>query len=139
MRVVVDTNVFVSAMLNNRGTPARVVQAWYEGAYTLVVTDDLLFELSVTLARPRLATLISASSHEIREFVRSVEHGAEFHSVTETLAVSDDPDDDRVLEAAVAAAADYIVSGDRDLLRLGDFRGIQVVTPAQFATLLELE
>jgi predicted nucleic acid-binding protein len=56
---------------------------------------------------------------------------------TESVKVSDDPDDDRVLEAAVAGEADYIVTGDDDLLRPGEFRGTRIVTPALFLAILD--
>lgn len=86
-------------------------------------------ELLITLDRPRLAPLISAS---FREWVERALAAAERVEVTERVVACRDPKDDKFLELGVNGGADLIVSGDADLLELHPFRGIPIVTPADF-------
>jgi len=123
MRVVIDTNVFVSAVLG--GALAEVLDRWQAGQFTLVVTDDIVREYLEVLRRPKFALPAGV----IDTIVGYVFHKAEFFIPTEAVAaVSADPKDDRFLEAAIAGDADLIVSGDRHLLDLRSFRGTPIVT-----------
>src|SRR5574340_433204 len=125
IRAVVDTNVLVSAFYG--GTPAGVLQLWREGRLTICVTDDILSEYAEVFSRfPRLAAAAGEFMVALaaREGVLHVE-------VTEQVTAAPDPDDDMFLECAVAARADVIVSGDRHLLALGQFRGIPIQTPTE--------
>jgi putative PIN family toxin of toxin-antitoxin system len=136
MRVVVDANVVVSALINDRGNPARVIAAWKLDRFELVSSASLLHELRVVLSRPSVRRFIAATDSEVAAFIDDIEQTAVIATPTETLTLSDDPDDNRVLEAAVAGEADYLVTGDDDLVRLREVRGTRICTPAQF--LIEL-
>lgn len=136
MIVVVDTNVVGSGLMSPGGTPDRVLRAGLAGAFGLVTSAPLLTELAVVLSRPRIRKRTKFTSLQEEAFVESLASLATIVVPTERLAVTVDPDDNRVLEAAVAADADFIVSGDADLLELGSFRGIQIVTPAAFVVAL---
>ena len=138
MKVVLDTNVVVSAFISARGAPARVVEAWRDGRYSATTTEELLQELSDVLSRPHLRALVRIEEGA-EAFLDSFRESAEIYEPVERLRVVDDPDDDRVLEAAVAGKADYIVTGDDDLLRLGEFRGTRIVSPAMFVAILDVE
>jgi putative PIN family toxin of toxin-antitoxin system len=107
--------------------------------FVAVTSEPLLAELATAAARPRLRDQLRFGASGAGQFVDDVREFSDVVTPTETLDVADAPDDNRVLEAAVAGEADYIVTGDDDLLRLGEFRGIRIVTPAGFLTLLELE
>jgi uncharacterized protein len=126
-RAVLDSNVIVSG-LGWSGAPARIVQAVLADELVLVTSLPLLAELRRVLAYPKLAKAIPEGSG-LADLV-------EMSSVVvEPLAVFDvveDKSDNRVLEAAVAASVDYIVSGDEHLLTLGSFQGIPILTPAEF-------
>jgi putative PIN family toxin of toxin-antitoxin system len=128
MRVVVDTNIFVSAALKEISSPSAALHRIGEGDALLksTVTERELVE---TLARQRFATLISA---RFREWVRELMAAAESVTITERIAACRDPKDDKFLELAVCGRADVIVSGDRDLLALDPFRQTPIVTPAAF-------
>ncbi len=126
-RTVLDSNVIVSG-LGWSGAPASIVEAALAGQLVLVTSSPLLAELRRVLAYPKLAKAIPdgprlADLVEMASVI--VEPLAVFHVV-------EDESDNRVLEAAIAASVDYIVSGDEHLLTLGSFQGIPILTPAEF-------
>jgi len=127
-RVVLDTNVICSG-LGWSGPSARILGAVLDGRLVLITSPALLSELRRVLAYPKLATAIRD-----RETLADLIEATAIVSAPERtiFAVSDEPDN-RVLEAAVQGAADYIVSGDRHLLALGVFEGIPILTPAALA------
>lgn len=128
MRIVVDTNVFISAALKERSLP-------YEAVHLAAERDLLLKsstteqELLITLARPRLTPLIP---EDFLVWLDEVLTAAELVPITERIAACRDPKDDKFLELAVNGRAGLIVSGDADLLALDPFRGIPIITPAAF-------
>lgn len=134
MRVVLDVNVIVSA-IGWDGPPSLILRACREGRLVLVLSPPLLDELARVLAYPKLAPL---AGHPDLPAILAWLHRPEHLVVpSHTLSVvKDDPDDDRVLEAALAGRAEAIVSGDRHLLDLGHFEGIPIVTAADFASRL---
>lgn len=133
MRAVLDTNVFVSAVLRGGVETDALLLAWRAGRLQIITSEPLLRELHGVLLRPRIMRLHARSAAEVEEFVRDLEAAAVVVVPTMTLdVVPDDPDDNRVVEAAVAGRADYIVSKDNDLLRLASHAGIGIVTPTAF-------
>jgi len=128
MRVVVDTNVFISAALKEKSLPGMAAHIVAESGLLLksTITERELF---VTLARPRLAPLIPS---RFRDWLSELLAAAELVTITERITACRDPKDDKFLELAVNGRADLIVSGDADLLALNPFRGIPIVTPAIF-------
>ena len=126
LRVVIDTNVFVSA-LHFGGNPARIVALARRRELQNVTSNHILDELvGVLVAKfgwyPKMA---AAQRRWIRTF-------SEVVVPRERLAIIPDPPDNRVLECALEAKAEYIVSGDRHLRDLGSFQGINIVDPATF-------
>ncbi|MDA8398770.1 MAG: putative toxin-antitoxin system toxin component, PIN family [Actinomycetota bacterium] len=127
LRAVLDTNVIVSG-LGWRGAPAAVLDAVLDGRVTLVTSPPLLAELRRVLLYPKLARVIEGGG----KLADLVEASGVVVLSSRVFAVVGDESDNRVLEAAVEGAADYIVSGDEDLLGLGSFQGIAVETPRDF-------
>lgn len=128
MRIVVDTNVIVSAAFKESSWPAGVIR-WVDifgGLLKSTVTESEVFAV---LQRPRIARnsvpLFSARLRQIFEDAVPV-------MIIERIAACRDPKDDKFLELAVNGRADVIVSGDADLLVLDRFRGIPIITPAAF-------
>ena len=128
MRIVLDTNVFVSAVFFG-GNPARILEGWRDGRVELVLSAEILEEYQqvgqVLGARysgvdlePLLALLIVDA-----EVVESPDLSDP---------VSSDPDDDKFLACALAAEVDIIVSGDKHLIAQSGWRGIRVLRPRQF-------
>ncbi len=125
--VVLDTNILVSG-LGWSGPPSVVVDAVLAGQLMLVSSPSLLAELERVLAYPKLAAVFvdpAGIAGRIRTLAELVEPAS-------TLAVLADEPDNRVLEAAVAARADAVVTGDSGLLALGDYEGIPIMRAAAF-------
>jgi putative PIN family toxin of toxin-antitoxin system len=129
MRVVLDTNVLVSAALKRNSTPGAAVGAAQRIGVLLksAATEAQLFDV---LARPYFVPLIDP---ETRDWLRRLMALAEPIRIVERIVACRDPTDDKFLELAVCGNADLIVSGDADLVALHPFRGIPIVTPAVFA------
>jgi uncharacterized protein len=128
MRLVVDTNVFVSAALKDNSLPFLVVR-WIDRHGGLLKSEATEQQLLEVLARPYIA---GAAIPLLREGIERMLAAAELVAITERIAVCRDPTDDKFLELAVNGHADLIVSGDRDLLALNPYREIPIVTPAAF-------
>jgi uncharacterized protein len=128
MRLVVDTNVFVSAALKESSWPGHTIQliGRYGGLLKSAATEQELLDV---LQRPRFAPKIAPV---FLEGVRRILAAAELVSITERLALCRDPGDDKFLELAVNGGADLIISGDGDLLAMSSVRDIPIVTPAAF-------
>lgn len=133
---MIDTNVIVSALLSASGPPAEVLNAARVGTFSWITSQHLNIEAENVLSRSHIRRHMTLSDRAVADFFADVRVVAIIVEPTHRLDVSRDPDDNRVLEAAVAGEADYIVTGDRDLLELGSHAGIGVVTPAAFMKLL---
>jgi putative PIN family toxin of toxin-antitoxin system len=131
IRAVLDPNVLISAFIGRRGSsPDRIVRAWRDGAFELVVSPTLLAELSTVLARPKFAR--RAAGDRASAYVRTLAAGASRpDDPVQRAALSPDPGDDYLIALARAASADVIVSGDRHLTGLVSPRP-PVLTPRQF-------
>lgn len=137
MRIVLDTNVVLSALLW-RGTPYELLQSIRHcESVRLFTSTTLLEELGEILARAvpsKRLGLLGISAHQLlTDYIDAVEL---VRPVATPRVVAADPDDDHVIAAAIAAQADLLVSGDRDLLALGSYRGVRIVSPADAAGLL---
>lgn len=130
MRIVCDTNVIVSGLLFG-GHSRDILAAVAKGALTAYTSPALLHELHDVLSR-RKFRLSSEQVAALMELIR--ETFVCVSPMVELSVVADDPDDDRVLEAALAARAAVIVSGDSHLILLASWRSIAVLSPAGFAS-----
>lgn len=128
MRIVVDTNVFVSAALKANSLPFIVVR-WIDRDGGLLKSTATEHEVLHVLERPHLAAVTIPS---FRDGLARMLAAAELVTIAERIAACRDPRDDKFLELAVNGHADLIVTGDADLLALNPFRDIPIVTPAAF-------
>lgn len=132
LRAVLDTNVYVSAFTRPGGTPYEIWQAAILGRYRLVTSPAIVRELACVLRKDfewEEAKLVST--------LKVIARAARVVTPSFVLnAVPADPDDNRVLECAVAGHANVIVSGDRDLTLLRSYEGIAIVRPADFRRIL---
>ena len=137
MIVVLDTNVMISALISTGGPPARIIDLWETGAFDVASSAPLLEEVKRVLGYDQVKKYLKCSPEEINKLLAGWRTASIYVDPEEELEViKDDPDDDRVLECAVAAEAEYIVSGDNHLLDLGEYRGIEVLPPAGFLVLI---
>jgi putative PIN family toxin of toxin-antitoxin system len=138
VRAVLDTNVLVSAFISKEPSPPAVLgRLLREGRFELVTSQALLAELEGVLTRPKLEQRLRATGAFPPDVAGLSELADVVQSARPIVGVLRDADDHAVLEAAVAASVDYIVSGDAELLELGEFEGIRVLTPARFLVLLQ--
>ena len=133
---MIDTNVIVSGLMRRSGPPAEALNAAKERVFSWIISPHLINEAEGLLSRPHIRRHIALSDEAMAEFFAEVSNVAILVEPGDRLDVSRDADDNRVLEAAVAGGADFIVTGDRDLLELGMHAGIQIVSPAGFVALL---
>lgn len=130
MKIVCDTNVIVSGMLFG-GHSRAILTAVAQGRIEAFTSPALLHELREVLQRRKFRLTpeqIDAVMELVRESFTCVDSGTVFSFI------ADDPDDDRVLDAAHASRARVIVSGDSHLLALGTWRSVSVLSPADFVT-----
>lgn len=131
MRLVIDTNVLLSALLW-RSTPHALLEQARNGVATVISSPALLAELAEVLERPKFNAILAKSGTSRTELFAKVRLLTEVIDPPPlTQPVCRDPDDDAVLALARVALADLIVSGDDDLLTLGSFESIPIVSPAQ--------
>lgn len=128
MKVVVDTNVLISALVFPGGVSEQVYRLAIEGRITLVTSPPLLAELGRVLAEK-----FGWQDIYLRAAVAQIVRIGEIVEPVERVSIiADDPDDDRMFEAAQTAGAPVIVSGDRHLLSLGRWEEISILSPAEF-------
>lgn len=140
MRVVLDTNVVVSGYLSEHGVPAKILGLWKNQVFDLLVSETILTEYSRVLRYDHLVALHHLSDTQVRELLDQFrEFAIVIDSVPELVHVSVDKDDDKFIACAIAGSAEYVVSGDPDLLNVGHYAGIQILTPNAFVTLLTTE
>lgn len=132
-RVVLDTNVLISATLVHLGMPARIVIAALDGRITLIVSDNLLTEYLNVIQRPHITKKYRELATRIQRISIFLRHDTIRVDGTPTKrVVLDDPKDDFIIAGAIEGKAHYIVSGDEHLLQLGKYRGIKILTPRDF-------
>ena len=139
LRVVLDTNVFVSSLLSTEGTPAQLLNAWREGRYMLVTSPAIIAEVVEVLESPRISKKYLIRHQDVENLVDVLKTDAVLVPGEAGVkgSVPRDPRDEMFLACAIDANADCIVSGDRHLLDLQTFRGIPILTVKEFAEELE--
>ncbi|HXP88695.1 MAG TPA: putative toxin-antitoxin system toxin component, PIN family [Bryobacteraceae bacterium] len=135
MRLILDTNVLLSALLSPRGTPARLLDAWERKRFTLVACDPLIAEVRDVASRPFFRARLRASAAELlaaglRDFsfyCRDLPGGP----------VAPDPKDSYLLALAEASQAEFLVTGDKELLSVRRHKTTRITTPAAMIEVLK--
>jgi uncharacterized protein len=138
MRVVLDTNILLSALINRHGTPAQLITGWRERRYDLITSTEQLIELGDVARRPVLrARIVPATvGRLIRDLGKLAEVLTRLHAVER----SADPADNFLLAMAEAGDANYLVSGDRrGVLALGTHGITQIVRARDFLGVLGIK
>ena len=137
VRAVLDTNVLISGLVSEHGPPRQILDAWLADCYVLVTSLYLIEELIHVLSYPRIVERIRLDDAELAAILEALLSKAEVVPGQLRLpGVTRDPKDDAVVACAKEGEADVIVSGDQDLLVLGEYEGIRVVTPRRFVEIL---
>ncbi len=127
-KVVLDTNVLISAIVFG-GNPREILQIAVAGGIGLVISEDIFAEFQAVLARPQFgltSQLVHGAAAELASLAEWVT------PLVHMELVKDDPADNLILDCAVAAGADYLISGDSHLLKLGTCGKVQIVSPQEF-------
>ena len=132
MKVVFDTNVLVAAFVTE-GVCAKLLGRARRKQLNLVISPFIVKEFDNVLLKK-----FSASKEQIRTATKLISEAAQIVSHESMVSgICRDPDDDQILSCALSAEADYLVTGDRDLLELKEFHGIKILTPGAFELLFE--
>ena len=133
MRVVLDTNVFLSG-IHWAGASSKVLSAWFLNKFTLVSSMEINRELFTQFRDFK----IMMETEEIHYWESLVPEKSELVAPNRKIdIVKDDPDDNKFIEAALEGKADYIVTQDKHLLKIKEFRKIKIITPEEFIKLLK--
>lgn len=141
--LVIDTNVWISALINPRGAPASLMQHVRDGRVRLILSDQLLDEVLRVVRRPRIRRRIELNDDDITEFIGTIRERAITARISGSLQLCRDPKDDLVIETAIVGGAAYLVSRDEDLtrdlnlVRVLQAHGVEVLTVARFLERLD--
>ena len=143
LRAVVDTNVWVSALLNPNGHPAAVSEAFRNGRFVSILSQPLIEELIDVLSRPRIVEKYHLAPDKVAEYVAFIVEKPQTLTLPGTLHLCRDPRDNAILETALAGLASFLVSrdddvkGDEDLVLTMERQGVSVLSVARFLARLQ--
>jgi uncharacterized protein len=133
LKVVIDTNQFVSSLISRKGKPAQLVDLWRQQHFILVTSPEIIAELKEVLEYPQIRKKYNLKKTDIQSLLNLIEHEAVIvASLPIVDVIKEDPDDHKFLACALAAQAEYIVTGDQHLLNLGRHGSILIVTVKDF-------
>ena len=137
LKAVVDTNQFIISLISKKGPSAKLIDAWRDHKFSLIISQDIFTEIKRVFYYPRIITARHLDKQDIETFINFIEKRAIILSHTPPIQViKDDPDDDKILACALEAQADYIVSADQHLLRLRQYQNINIITAKEFLEIL---
>lgn len=131
--MVLDTNVLVSGFGWRGGSPAQIIDLWLHGAFQVASSGAQLAELRRILQYPKLQQVFTSPE----SLIALVAANVVLVDPIRVISISDDPNDNIILELAIAANADVIITGDGDLLRIKTVEGIAIQTAVEFLSLVQ--
>ena len=144
LKVVIDTNILISSTIVLEGKPNQVIQAWKKGLFFLVISDQILEELRDVAKRERLRNKYRLFPERIHVLTENLKIGVEkiVRLSEQRLSISSrDAKDNMLLACALGGEADYLVTGDRDLLELSsnpELGNLKIVSPNDFLKMLKI-
>lgn len=136
MRAILDANVLLAALLSPLGAPAKILDAWERKLFTLVACDELIAELRDVAARPFFRAKLRADVAEV--LAVSIQDLSAFCKDLPSGPVAPDPKDSYLLALAEAGHAEFLVTGDKELLALGSHKTAKIVSARDFAAMFDL-
>jgi putative PIN family toxin of toxin-antitoxin system len=136
MRLILDTNVLLSALLSDRGPPAKLLDAWERKQFTLVACDSLVAELREVVSRPFFRARVRVSSVEL--LAAGLRDFSVFLRDLPSDVMAPDAKDSYLLALAEASSAEFLVTGDKELLSLKQHQSTRIVTPATMLDILKV-
>ena len=135
-KVVLDTNQFVSSLLSTHGPQRRLIDAWRQRAFLLLLAPGQIDEVAAVLSRPKIRKKYPIAPRDRDAFLQLLRVDALLLPHIEAPRVCRDPDDDYLLGCAAAGGVDYLVTGDDDLLTVGRYREVSILRAREFLALL---
>jgi putative PIN family toxin of toxin-antitoxin system len=133
MRVLLDVNIIISAVLSAHGIPRRIIEAWRRGLFDVITSDGIISEVREKLLLPRITRRYGITDDVVNATVHLLERRALTVIVSPTApVVTGDPEDDHVLAVARVTHADALVTGDQGLLALGQHASTPIISPRDF-------
>jgi putative PIN family toxin of toxin-antitoxin system len=137
LRAVLDANVYVSAYVRPEGPPGQIVERLLrDGAFEVVLSAEIVEEVLQALAYPKVRKAAHTKVEPDLWFEDLVVLAQFIAGDYDISGVSDDPDDDKYIAAAIEGRAALAMSGDPDLLKVGEHQGVRIITPRAFVDLL---
>jgi putative PIN family toxin of toxin-antitoxin system len=136
LKALLDTNQLVSSLLSAQGLQRQLVDAWRARAFVLLVAPGQAEEVADVLTRPKIARKYRITPEDRQTFLALLHAEAFLLPAEAAPGVCRDPDDDYLLGCAAAGGADYVVTGDDDLLVVGRYRDVAIVNAREFLALL---
>ena len=137
MRIIIDTNILVSALISEQGVPAKLLDAWTEQVFTLITSRTQLAELNDVTRRPIVRPLLKPAN--VGRFINDLQKHATVLERLPTVDRSRDANDNFLLAMAAAGEADYLVTGDkRDVLALKRHGATHIVTARAMLKILDV-
>ncbi len=131
MKIVLDSNVLLSGLASPQSVPGKIISAWDNHSFDIVISEFQLAEIARVMAYPKVRKLLKWDDEKIQAFIRQLYLRVEVIDISDfPVQVPTDPDDAPILATLIAARADFLVSGDKDLLALHEKYPVE--SPAEF-------
>lgn len=135
--VLLDTNVLISAFINPKGSPAKLLKYWKSGEFNIAISDVLFEEFKEVIRRPRIKDKYRIAEEEIKEVEEAILEKAIFVPLAGMVKICRDPNDNAVLETAILANADYLITGDKDIKTPGlvthlEEHGVKIIPVSKY-------
>jgi uncharacterized protein len=138
MKVVLDTNILASGAISATGTLSTIVDAWRSGQFKVIVSVPILEELERTWQKPYFRRYLTKK--QSARFLQLLQKRATVSPITVVVhGIGTPPEDDLILATAVSAKADYLVTGDTKLQRVGTYQAVTILSPRGFLAILKHE
>lgn len=135
MKIVLDTNVMMSGLMLPNSKPGKILAAWHNNDFELVLSNESLVEIEKVLSYPKIKKRLKWDNSELKNYITFMQFFSTMVDIKDIkVSVPRDPNDDFILATYLAARADYLVSGDKDLLSLKD--KYTVITANEFADMI---
>ena len=139
LRAVLDTNVFISGIKSKDTPPGQILDAWRAQQFVLVTSPRLLAEIQDVLSRPTILHLLHKTPSEVDSFIQTLNQKTYItEGSLEVMVLKDDPDDNMILACAMEGLATHLVTGNKKHFSFADYKGIQIVSPREFLSLMEI-
>jgi len=139
IKVVLDTNIFVSGILNSKGAPGQVLKAWHENKFVLTTSKPIIKEIKQVLNSAKIQEFLikhNVVKEDLNDFFSTLSFNALVVKPSFKLdIIKEDPADNKFLECALMVKAEYIVSGDKHLLKLKMYENIKIISAYELINL----